>query len=117
MTTYPEPADPWAGHSREVPIIYRDGGRRPIYGFIYALRLRGWTDERPPYIGKCKGHTPTAVNTRVHGRSRSAHTSPQSIAKDPWKADILPGKDGWMILERVYATGDEAEDDARLRRA
>lgn len=117
MTGYPEPVDPWAGHTRETPVIFRDGGRRPLYGFVYELRVRGQRPDECPYVGKCEGSTPTAVADRVHGTSASAHTSRQSIARDPWKAGILPGRDGWRILERVYATGDPAEDDARLRRA
>lgn len=117
MTGYPEPVDPWAGHTRETPIVFRPGGRRPVYGFVYELRTRDQRSGECPYVGKCEGSTPTAVADRVHGKSASAHTSPQSIAKAPWKADILPGRDGWRIIERVYATGDPDVDDARLRRA
>lgn len=90
---------------------------RPVYGYVYGLVLAGWDDVRPPYIGKTVGSTEAAITRRVWGKSASAHTSPQSIARDPWKARILPGRAGWVRLEAVYSCGDPVEDDRALRRA
>jgi hypothetical protein len=85
---------------------------RPVHGRIYELRLRNpWPDEDHPYVGK----TETTIHRRVHGPN--GHTSARSMAKDPWKARILPGPAGYRLLETVYATGDVAEDDRALRRA
>jgi hypothetical protein len=89
----------------------RDGGR-PIIGYVYEVITGDPQDGLHPYVGK----TETTVHQRVHGRG--GHTSPQSIAKDPWKARILPGAAGWRILERVRDTGEgDAANDAQLRRA
>jgi hypothetical protein len=112
-----QPADPWAGHTMEARVVADRRARRPIFGFVYELKVRAQEPSTCKYVGKCEGPTPKAVAERVHGTSGSAHTSPQSIAKDQWKADILPGRDGWRILERVYATGDDEHDNERLRRA
>jgi hypothetical protein len=111
------PADPWAGHTTESRVVADRRARRPIFGFVYELKTRGQAPGTSAYVGKCVGPTPKAVQERVHGSSASAHTSAQSVARDPWKADILPGRDGWRILERVYVTGDPEADEAALRRA
>lgn len=87
---------------------------RPVFGRIYELNLRDPApDEEHPYVGKCQ----STIHQRVHGRSTSAHTSALSIARDPWKARILPGRAGYRLLETVLSTGDPAEDDRLLRRA
>lgn len=88
---------------------------RPVYGRVYELMLRGQSPDTHEYVGKVKA--PTTIHQRVWGKSSSAHTSPESVARDPWKATILPGRSGYRQLEVVYATGDAMEDDARLRRA
>lgn len=82
-----------------------------IYGRVYELLLRGQSPDTHVYVGKVKA--PTSIKARVFGSSASAHTSPQSIARDPWKAGIVSYKQ----LEVVYATGDPTEDDKALRRA
>ena len=117
----------WGRHSADDPrrtireeIFQHDAGPvgpRRIIGFIYEAMLRDKPDTYHAYVGKCEGATEAAVTKRFHGRSPSAHTSPQSIAKDPWKADILPGRRGYRILERVRDTGDDRENDRALRRA
>lgn len=88
---------------------------RAIHGRIYELVLRGQTPDSHAYVGKVTA--PTTIHQRVFGRSNSAHTSPESVARDPWKAGILPGRTGYRLLETVYDTGDEAENDRALRRA
>lgn len=92
-------------------------GERPrssrVYGRAYELfTTRPDLDGEHPYVGK----TRQTIHQRVHGRSSSAHTSPQSVAKDPWKARIRPGRAGYRLLETVYATGDVAADERELRR-
>jgi hypothetical protein len=85
-----------------------------VYGRVYELfTTRPDLDGEHPYAGK----TRKTIHQRVHGRSSSAHTSAQSIEKDPWKARIRPGKAGYRQLEVVYATGDDAADERELRRA
>jgi hypothetical protein len=84
---------------------------RPIYGYVYELILRGQTDIEHSYVGM----TTTTIHRRVHGSA--GHTSPGDVAKDPWKAGILPGRAGYRCLEIVRVTGDPAEDDRALRRA
>lgn len=87
------------------------GQRREVYGRIYELITGDPRDGAHPYVGMTEG----TIHQRVHG-SRG-HTSPESIAKDPWKAHILPGRAGYRQLEVVYATGNPMEDDRSLRRA
>lgn len=88
---------------------------RAIYGRVYELVLRGQPPDSHAYVGKVTA--PTTIHQRIFGRSASAHTSPDSIARDPWKAGILPGRAGYRLLETVYDTGDDAENDRALRRA
>jgi hypothetical protein len=88
---------------------------RPIYGRVYEVRTSSQPPDSHAYVGKVVA--PTTVEMRIRGTSASAHMSPSSIAKDPWKADILPGRDGYRVLEVVRMTGDPAEDDRALRRA
>lgn len=90
---------------------------RPVYGFVYELILAGQSEGDHNYVGKRVGRTEAAITSRVHGKSASAHTSPQSIARDPWKADVLPGRAGWRKLETIYDCDDPAENDRALRRA
>jgi hypothetical protein len=84
---------------------------RPIYGYVYELILAGQSDTDHSYVGM----TTTTIHRRVHGSS--GHTSAGDVARDPWKARILPGRDGYRCLEIVRSTGDLAEDDRALRRA
>jgi hypothetical protein len=84
---------------------------RPIYGRIYELCLRGQGPDEHSYVGM----TTTTIHRRVHGSA--GHTSPDSVARDPWKARILPGPAGYRLLETVYSTGDCEENDRALRRA
>lgn len=86
-------------------------GSRPIYGYIYEAIVSDLPLDQHAYVGM----TEQTPHQRVHGPS--GHTSPASIAKDPWKARILPGRAGHRILERVRDTGDPAENDRALRRA
>lgn len=86
---------------------------RAIYGRIYELNLRNPDpDEEHPYVGMTTERT---LHERVHGRG--GHTSPEEVAKNPWKARILPGRAGYRLLETVYDTGDPVENDRLLRRA
>lgn len=88
---------------------------RAVYGRIYELILRDQPPGSHAYVGKVTA--PTTIHQRVFGKSSSAHTSPESVARDPWKAGILPGRAGYRQLEVVYDTGDPAENDRALRRA
>ena len=88
---------------------------RAVYGRVYELVLRDQPPDSHAYVGKVTA--PTTIHQRVFGRSASAHTSPQSVTHDPWKAEISPGRAGYRLLETVYDTGDEAENDRALRRA
>lgn len=110
---YAEPSDPWADDPEptlELPVPQaRD---RQIYGRVYELITGDPQDGPHPYVGK----TIQTLHQRVHA-SRSAHTSAASIAKDPWKARILPGAAGYRLLENVYDTGDLAENKRALARA
>jgi hypothetical protein len=85
--------------------------RRKIYGYVYELITGDPRDGEHPYVGM----TERTIHQRVRGAG--GHTSPESVAKDPWKARILPGRAGYRCLERVYDTGDLAENDRALRRA
>jgi len=107
----PAPADPWAGMTSEVPIVQRMPKRR-IHGRIYETIESGQRDGEHRYVGM----TEQTLHQRVHA-SPSAHTSRASVAKDLWKARILPGAAGYRLLENVYDTGDPAENDRALRRA
>jgi hypothetical protein len=110
------PVDPWPARDGDTQELSVRGRRQP-YGYVYELILHGQSDSEHVYVGKCVGSAEAAITRRVHGRSRSAHTSPESIAKDPWKAGVLSGRAGWRKLETVYDCGDEAENDRALRRA
>jgi hypothetical protein len=85
--------------------------RRTVYGYIYELITGDPQDGLHPYVGM----TERTIHQRVHGPS--GHTSLESIAMDPWKARIRPGRAGYRCLERVYDTGDPEENDRALRRA
>lgn len=86
--------------------------RREVYGRIYELILRG----QPEGVHRYVGRTTQTIHQRVHGRG--GHTSPDSVARDPWKAAILPGRAGYRQLEVVYRTGlGEDEDKRALARA
>lgn len=102
------PADPWAGTYDRPPAR---PGRRAVFGRIYETIEAGQRDGEHRYIGK----TEQTLHQRVHGPN--GHTSPASVAKDPWKANILRGRAGYRLLETVYDTGDPAENDRALRRA
>lgn len=85
---------------------------RRVIGHVYELITGDPQDGEHPYVG----YTTQTPHQRVHGPN--GHTSPASIAKDPWKARILPGKAGYRILERVRDTGEgDRANDAALRRA
>lgn len=88
---------------------------RAVHGRIYEVITRGQPPDSHAYVGKVTA--PTTIHQRIFGRSNSAHTSPESIARDPWKASIVPGRAGYRLLETVYDTDDEAENDRALRRA
>lgn len=91
---------------------------RVVVGFVYELVLEGQRPGEHPYVGKVMGATKAAVTRRVHGNQSSAHTSLQSIARDPWKSRILSGTKGYVVLEVVRGTsGDKAENDRAVRRA
>lgn len=93
--------------------VPRHAPAREVYGRVYEVfTTRPDLDGEHPYVGK----TCQTIHRRVHAGPR-AHTSPESIAKDPWKARIRPGRDGYRQLEAIYATGDKAVDEASLRRA
>lgn len=84
---------------------------RPIYGYVYEVILAGQSDDDHSYVGM----TTTTIHRRVHGPS--GHTSVADVARDPWKAGIRPGRDGYRCLEIVRSTGDPVENDRALRRA
>jgi hypothetical protein len=87
-------------------------GKRPIVGYVYELITGDPQDGAHPYVGQ----TERTVHQRVHGSG--GHTSPESIAKDPWKARILPGRAGYRILERVRDTGEgDRANELALNRA
>lgn len=86
--------------------------RRPVYAYVYELITGDPQDGPHPYVGKAKD-----PRERVYGRRPTAHTSRQSVAKDPWKARILPAPHGFRTLETVPATGDPIEDERTLRTA
>jgi hypothetical protein len=66
---------------------------RPIYGYVYELILAGQSDTDHSYVGM----TTTTIHRRVHGSS--GHASATDVARDPWKAGILPGRAGYRCLE------------------
>lgn len=102
----PEPVEVY-----EPPPATRPAGRRAVYGRVYELITGDPQDGPHPYVGM----TTQTIRRRTHGPN--GHTSPASVAKDPWKARILPGPGGVRLLENVYDTGDPAENDRALRRA
>lgn len=104
---------PRSGEFWPAPPVEDPPSNRPIIGYVYELITSSpQLDSEHPYVGK----TETTVHQRVHGAA--GHTSPKSIAKDPWKARILPGRAGYRILERVRDTGEgDLANDAALRRA
>lgn len=86
--------------------------RRRVYGRIYEPILRG----QPEGVHRYVGRTTQTIHQRVHGRG--GHTSPDDVARNPWKANILPGRAGYRQLELVYETGlGEEEDKRALARA
>lgn len=85
--------------------------RRAVYGRIYELITGDPQDGPHPYVGQ----TVQTIHQRVHGPG--GHTSPASVAKDPWKARVLPGRAGYRLLETVYDTGDPGENQRALDRA
>jgi hypothetical protein len=89
----------------------RPAPRRKVYGYVYELITGDPVDGEHPYVGM----TEQTIHQRVHGPG--GHTSRESVARDPWKARIRPGRAGYRCLERVYDTGDPAENDRALRRA
>jgi hypothetical protein len=94
------------------PVALRPApARRKVYGYVYELITGDPQDGEHPYVGM----TERTIHQRVHGAG--GHTSPESVARDPWKARILPGRAGYRCLERVYDTGDAGENDRALRRA
>lgn len=111
------PADPWA----EPTVTERLGisptliglpvvpGKRQVYGRVYELVTGDPIDGPHPYVGQ----TTQTLHQRVH-TSRNAHTSAASVAKDPWKARILPGRAGYRLLKVIYATGDARADQIAL---
>ena len=111
------PDDPREEIRREVFDQSRPRSGRPIVGFVYEAILRDQPDGTHAYVGKVMGATEAAVTERFHGDSASAHTSPESIRAYPWKARILPGRQGYRILERIRDTGDPTENDRAVRRA
>jgi hypothetical protein len=84
---------------------------RPVYGRVYEVVLRGQPEAQHSYVGK----TTQTIHQRVHGSS--GHTCAADVARDPWKAGILPGRAGYRLLETVYDTGDPAENARALARA
>lgn len=86
--------------------------RQEVYAYVYELVTGDPQDGSHPYVGKAKD-----PRERVYGRRPTAHTSRQSVAKDPWKARILPAPHGFRVLETVPATGDPIEDERTLRTA
>lgn len=108
------PVDPWAGYdpTMELPTARPATPRnRQVFGRVYELITADPQDGPHPYVGQ----TTKTIHHRVHGPG--GHTSAESIAKDPWKARILPGKAGYRLLETVYATGDRLADERMLDRA
>lgn len=104
------PVDPWPdardGFTQPIPV---PGVRtRRVYGSVYELVTGDPQDGPHPYAGQ----TTTTIHRRVHGPG--GHTSPESIAKDPWKARILPGAAGYRCLKRIYATDNPGADQVRL---
>lgn len=94
------------------PVDEAPASGRPVIGYVYEIVTGDPRDGEHPYVGKTR-NTP---HQRVHGRS--GHTSPASIAKDPWKARILAGRAGYRVLEKVRDTGaGELANDEALRRA
>lgn len=86
--------------------------RREVFGHVYELVLAGQADDEHSYVGR----TTQTIHQRVHGPR--GHTSAESVRKDPWKREILPGRTGYRQLEVVYATGDgRAADERQLARA
>jgi len=106
-----EPVDPWAGAPGDRSAAPEPRRRRMAFGRVYETIEAGQRDGEHRYVGM----TEKTLHQRVHGPS--GHTSPASVAKDPWKAGILPGRAGYRLLETVYDTGDPAENDRALRRA
>jgi hypothetical protein len=92
----------------EVRTVASDG--RGPYAYVYELVTGDPQDGPHPYVGKAKD-----VEHRVYGRG--GHTSRDSVAKDAWKARILPAPHGYRVLETVPATGDPIEDERTLRTA
>lgn len=104
------PVDPWPdahdGFTQPIPV---SGVRtRRAYGYVYEVITGDQRDGLHPYAGQ----TTTTIHQRVHGPN--GHTSPASIAKDPWKARIRPGRAGYRCLKVIYATDNPGADQVRL---
>jgi hypothetical protein len=78
-----------------------------VFGYIYETIERGQRDGEHRYVGK----TEQTIHERAHGRA--GHTSKASVAKDPWKANILPGRRGYRCLEVVRDTGEGYQANKR----
>ena len=105
------PVDPWAdvrdGTTQAFPVATER--RRRVYGYVYEVfTSRPDIDGEHPYGGQ----TTTTIHQRVHGPN--GHTSAASVAKDPWKARIKPGRAGYRCLKVIYATGNPGDDQVRL---
>ena len=103
--------DAWTFDEPPSPDVRCQAARREVYGRVYELITGDPRDGEHPYVGM----TRQTIHQRVHA-GRNAHTSAQSVARDPWKARILPGRAGYRLLETVYATDDDAADARELRR-
>lgn len=86
----------------------RAAAHREVFGRVYELITGDSQDGPHPYAGQ----TTQTIHQRVHGRG--GHTSPESIAADPWKARIRPGRAGYRCLKTIYATGNPGADQVRL---
>lgn len=104
------PVDPWpdAQDGTTQPIPVSGTRRRRVYGYVYELITGDPRDGLHPYAGQ----TTETIHQRVHG-SRG-HTSAASIAKDPWKARIRPGRAGYRCLKVIYGTDNPGADQVRL---
>lgn len=105
MTSWGERETAGVWETDPEPLVAKPTGE--IFGYVYETIERGQRDGEHSYVGK----TETTIHQRVHGPS--GHTSPRSVAKDPWKANILPGKRGYRCLEVVRDTGEGYQANKR----
>lgn len=113
------PADPWAGRTREIPVVQRDAARhvvdqvrpsrRPVFGWVYELFTDDPRDGEHPYVGQVRA--PRTIVQR-----KREHQSAGQVDRDSWKARILDGPRGHRLLETVYKTGDDYLDQRELDR-